>query len=510
MEDVRKWYKGSLPSSVDALKAARKALSQGPNALESIRRIAHSLSQAGDQFGFPGLCEIAKTVEAGPPSEMGRQLDLLIQELGRLSSAGAHADLPGILVVENDPSMARLLEQILAGSDREVLVARSGAEAEKILTDHSVSLIVLDLSLPDTDGRNLLMALRERAGTSSVPVIILSGLGGTVAKAECYALGADAFFEKPVAPDVLRAAISARLHRSLESRRESRQDSLTSLPNRAGFMENFRRFSSLAARRQEPLTLALFDCDRLKAINETYGPVTGDAVLRHAARCLARWLRRSDLLARWGEDEFILLFPGTTLDGACRAVDKVLHMFSQEQFRTPDGRQVPISFSAGIITANAEAKVEEIVAEADRYLYMAKANGRGRWMSATDWKQPPSETVLLTQDDPILAGTIIECLQKDGMQVVHCVDLPGTLAALEKQTFKLCILDMVSNQTNGRGVISEIRRVSKGHPPPVLMLASLGQNQEIAIGFELGADDYLVKPFSPYDLMNRVYHLIRR
>jgi two-component system, cell cycle response regulator len=513
MEDVRKWYTGSLPASIDALKAARKSLNQGPATVDSIRRIAKSLGQAAKTYGFPGLGESSRSVEESPQVEMGMRLDQLLQELGRISAAGAHTDVPGILVIENDPNMARLLEQILAGSDREVLLAKTGEEATRILAEKTASLVVLDLSLPDTDGRNILMNLRERASTASVPVIVLSGLGGTLPKAECYALGADAFFEKPIAPDVLRAAISSRLHRSLENRREARQDNLSGLPNRAGFIENFKRYSSLAARRREPLTMALLNCDRLKVINETYGPVAGDAVLRHAARCLARWLRRSDLMARWDGDEFTLLFPGTTLDGACRAVDKVLHMFAQEKFRTSDGRPIPISFSAGIISVPPDAKIEEAMAEADRFLYLAKANGRGRWMSATDWVQPPTEKVLLAADDPHITDLVTQSLQREGVQVVHCPDANTALQAALNMSFKLCILDLHKNgaMTHGGGsLVGELRRASGAHPMPLLMLTSLGHDQDLAVGFELGADDYLVKPFSPFDLMTHVRHLMRR
>jgi two-component system, cell cycle response regulator len=510
MEEIRKWYKGSLPASIDALKAARKALSQGPATTDSVRRIAHSLHQAANLYGFSALAEVANLVEKCPQVEIATRLDGLLLELGRISSAGAHAEIPGILVVENESNMARLLEQILAGSDREVLLARSGEEATRLLSEKTVSLVVLDLSLPDTDGRNILMTLRERAATASVPVIVLSGLGGALPKAECYALGADAFFEKPVAPDVLRAAISARLHRSLENRREARQDNLTGLPNRAGFIENFRRYTSLAGRRREPLTLALLDCDRLKLINESFGHVAGDALLRHAARCLARWLRRSDLLARWDADEFTLLFPGTTLEGACRAVDKVLHMFAQEIFRTADGRTIPISFSAGIISVSPDARVEEAISEADRFLYLAKANGRGRWMSATDWVQPPVEKVLLAAEDSAIAKLIGETLAQEGLQAVHCPDVPSTLQALMNSTFKLCILDLHKSASNGNSILTEIRRLTDENALPVLMLTSLGLDDEVAIGFELGADDYLVKPFTAFDLMLHVRNLLRR
>ena len=111
--------------------------------------------------------------------------------------------VPAILIVEPDPQMARLLETILSGADREVMLAGSAGEALAILEAQQITLIILDLTLPDTDGRNFLVLLRERSATAGVPVIILSGMGGPQPKAECFALGADAFFEKPLAPEVL-------------------------------------------------------------------------------------------------------------------------------------------------------------------------------------------------------------------------------------------------------------------------------------------------------------------
>jgi PleD family two-component response regulator len=222
-------------------------------------------------------------------------------------------------------------------------------------------------------------------------------------------------------------------------------------------------------------------------------------------------LRRSDLMARWDGDEFTLLFPGTTLDGACRAVDKVLHMFAQEKFRTSDGRPIPISFSAGIISVPPDAKIEEAMAEADRFLYLAKANGRGRWMSSTDWVQPPTEKVLLAADDPQVTEMIQQCMQSEGLQIVHCRDAGTALQAALNMSFKLCILDLHKQAAllpGGSSLLGELRRA--GQSMPVLMLTSLDQNQGLAVGFELGADDYLVKPFTAFDLMSHARHLLRR
>jgi two-component system cell cycle response regulator len=510
MEDLRKWYRGSLPASIDALKAARKAIPKSPTSLESIRRIAHTLQGSAVSYGFPSLGESARVVEQARAEDLAYCLDRLLSELVKITAALGPGDRPAILVIESDPQMARLLETLLTGADRQIVLAGSAAEALVLLEEKSFCLIVLELSLPDTDGRNFLVLLRERSATSGVPVIVLSGMGGPQPKTECFALGADAYFEKPIAPDVLKAAVSARLHKSIEYRREARQDALTGLPNRAAFVEGFRREAAQSARKQEPLSLALLDCDLLRRINDTLGHVAGDAALRHAARLFLGALRRSDLLARWGGDEFALLLPNTNLQGARFALEKVLGMLVGEPFRTQDGGPVPLSFSAGLVSVAPETGVEKAMAEADRCLYLAKTGGRARMVSEADRPGLSANRVLLAEDDETVAAVVTESLAREGFQVVHCRDGVSALHAALGNDFSLFILDLKREAIDGPGLLGELRRRSRGQQVPILMITSLGTDQEVVRGFQLGADDYLVKPFSPFDLMTRVHNLIRK
>jgi two-component system cell cycle response regulator len=510
MEDVKKWYRGSLPASIEALRTARKSLGKSQGNIDSVRRICHSLRGTAAGHGFSALSESARSVEQAKPEEMAEGLDRLLAELNKITVALTPGDVPGILVVEHDAQMARLLETILIGPDREIVTAGGAAEALAILEERQMSLIILDLSLPDTDGRNFLVVLRERSATAGVPVIVLSGMGGPQPKTECFALGADAYFEKPLAPEVLKAAVAARLHKSVEHRREARQDALTGLPNRASFCEAFQRAAALAGRKKEFLTLGLLDFDLLRRINDNLGHVAGDAALRHAARAFSDALRRSDLLARWGGDEFALLLPNTNLQGARFALEKMFNMLASAPFRSQDGRPVPLSFSAGLVSVPPEAVVEKVMAEADRYLYLAKTSGRGRMVSESDPSMQPTQKILLAESDEIVASAVAASLQREGFEVFRCKDGAEALNAALANPFSLLILDLKQDDLGGRSLLSEIRRHARGKPLPVLMITSLGKDSDVVRGFELGADDYLVKPFSPYDLMTRVHNLLRK
>jgi two-component system cell cycle response regulator len=510
MEDLRKWYRGSLPASIDALKTARKTLAGSGGGVDSIRRIAHSLRGSATSYGFPTLSEYARMAEQARPEELSACIDRLLSELIRVSSALGPGELPGILIIEDDVQMCRLLETILSGSDREVVALGSAGEALAVLEQRQFALIILDLSLPDTDGRNFLMMLRERSATAGVPVIVLSGMSGPQPKTECFALGADAYFEKPIAPEVLKAAVSARLHKSIEHRREARQDVLTGLPNRASFCEAFQRTAALAARKKEPASLALLDFDHLKRINDHLGHVAGDAALRHAARAFADALRRSDLLARWGGDEFSLLLPNTNLPGARFALEKMFSTLAAAPFRTQDGRPVPLSFSAGLVSVPADGSVESVMAAADRFLYLAKTGGRGRMVSEADPAPATAQKILLAENDDQVASIVSENLGREGFEVVHCRDGAAALRSAMTTPCALWILDLQQEAAQGRSLISDLRTSWRGSRVPVLMITSLGSDQALARGFQLGADDYLVKPFTPYDLMTRVHNLLRK
>jgi diguanylate cyclase (GGDEF)-like protein len=160
-------------------------------------------------------------------------------------------------------------------------------------------------------------------------------------------------------------------------RRAALEDPLTGLPNRAAFVAAFARIRALCERADEPLCVALLDIDHFKAINDQHGHAAGDEVLQRLAAVVPGLLRGSDVLARWGGEEFAVLLPRTPALGAAHALEKALGGFRAETF-AGKGQIFRVTFSAGVVQLQRGEALATAVAAADGSLYRAKAAGRDR------------------------------------------------------------------------------------------------------------------------------------
>jgi diguanylate cyclase (GGDEF)-like protein len=305
---------------------------------------------------------------------------------------------PEILILEDDPEIGRFYQMKLASPVRTILIAQTMKAADQILEEHDITLILLDLTLPDADGRSFLHRVRANPRTSTVPIIVVSARRGPVSMSECFDLGADEYFDKPIHPEVLVAAVAGKLKRDAELARRSRHDVLTGALNRLAFQDVFCRVQAISRRGMSPLALAILDLDRFKAINDKFGHPLGDQVLIRAAQVITKSLRRSDVVGRWGGDEFVVLMPDTDCTGARLALEAVRRALREEPIHASE-EEFRVSFSAGVVNVSGGVSLDEAVADADRLLYLAKAD-KGR----------------IFTDDKIKSGKPVEkSVDQDGM-----------------------------------------------------------------------------------------------
>ncbi|RME23391.1 MAG: GGDEF domain-containing protein [Deltaproteobacteria bacterium] len=155
-------------------------------------------------------------------------------------------------------------------------------------------------------------------------------------------------------------------------------DGLTEVYNKRYFMENLDREISRARRYDRQLSMIMIDVDHFKQINDTYGHLAGDYVLKALARVLSENIRREDFLARYGGEEFAVILPEIGLANAKVMAEKVRRLVEEQEFSF-EGTVIPVTISIGVATLDSQQmEGADLIARADEKLYEAKQSGRNR------------------------------------------------------------------------------------------------------------------------------------
>jgi len=377
----RRWYRDALSGCIDALVLARRRWGEAgqPSVAAAARRVARSLRGTGIEKESPEIAAAIAAVERADDSTLGARLDELLElVLPWRGATGGEV----VLLVRGDDDGDGIRAALEAGG-LEVRSVATVSEAERVLEAATVSLVLLDLALPDADGRELLLAIRQRRALAALPVLVLGTGAGVEAQWECLALGAEAVVFPPYDAEHIALLVSAQLRRAATVAWESRRDGLTGLPNRAAFRDAYERTAALAWRQKEPLSVGILRLERLGDTGAAIAPGARDEVIRAGARILGDSFRRSDLLARWSGDEFAVLLPATDEDGATLALEKALTRLRSSPVLV-GRKEVSLSFSAGVTRAWERAPLDEVMSRAMRFLQEARRGGGDQVRSSRD------------------------------------------------------------------------------------------------------------------------------
>lgn len=180
----------------------------------------------------------------------------------------------------------------------------------------------------------------------------------------------------------LTERVSLLQHKLEEAKAEASIDGLTGIANRRSFDLTIQRWVAAHARSEEPFTVALFDLDNFKKINDNYGHQVGDHVLAFAALVLGRNVRSGDFLARYGGEEFVILSDGMKLAEAPTRFSKLLQDIASQQVqcKNSENGSFSVSFTAscGVAEYALGEKVSDLIRRADEALYEAKRLGKNR------------------------------------------------------------------------------------------------------------------------------------
>ena len=287
-----------------------------------------------------------------------------------------------ILVVEDDIDVSRTLVEFLIKSGFKVKSASSAEEAEEILKNEEINMVLTDIKLPGTDGITLTKNIKNEY---NLDVIVLTGYSSEYSYEDAIRNGASDLIFKPIKLNELLLRINRVIkERSLlderdgmikELKRLTIEDSLTGLYNSRHFFDQLDKEIKRSDRYLHPLSLIFIDLDNFKEINDTHGHMIGDKILALIAKRIKACLRSNDSAYRFAGDEFTIILPETTASEAKFVADRILSKFANEAFVINEKEISEITSSIGIAEYQINEGYQKFVHRADVTMYEAKQRG---------------------------------------------------------------------------------------------------------------------------------------
>jgi diguanylate cyclase (GGDEF)-like protein len=300
----------------------------------------------------------------------------LIDKLDALTSRSIEEPFR-ILIVDDDPVVATSFAETLRQAGMHTVVVTEPLQVMEPLAEFRPDLILMDMHMPSCNGLDLAAVIRQQEEYVGMPIVFLSVEASIEKQLEAMRLGGDDYILKPITPAHLISAVTSRVQRSRTLRSLMVRDSLTGLFNHTTTKENLEIELARAMRHQSPLSFAILDIDRFKLVNDSYGHTTGDRVLKSVARLLRDRLRQSDIIGRYGGEEFAVVLVGTDGPTAAMVLDQIRAGLAQIR-QQADGEVFTVTFSCGIACFDDFADAPTLTEAADKALYIAKRSGRNQ------------------------------------------------------------------------------------------------------------------------------------
>jgi len=294
-----------------------------------------------------------------------------------------------VLVYDGNEVYRKLIRSML-GQSREVafniIEAKNTRQMQMALKRHTPDVIILDLELKGKSGIEWLQEIRDR---DIAPVVIITGHGDEQIAVEVMKSGAYDYIPKAYLTydQLSKSLINAREKWNLMKEKERLQeelahmamyDALTDILSRRALLEQAEVERQRTRRYNRDLSILMIDIDHFKKVNDAYGHIIGDIVLREVAQSLKKQTRRSDYVGRYGGEEFLIILPETRLDMALILAEKLRKRVAELTIPA-DGRILKdITVSIGVSAYENDPTIDEFINRSDQWLYKAKTGGRNQ------------------------------------------------------------------------------------------------------------------------------------
>ncbi len=282
-----------------------------------------------------------------------------------------------ILIVDDEPEISSYHAIILQEAGMATYQVNDPLRVLDVLSEFRPDMVLMDMYMPDCNGHDLAKVIRQVPDYVGLPIVYLSSETDRQKQFSAMRVGAEGFLTKPVVPEELVAAVAIRAERIRTLRSLMARDSLTGLFNHTTTTQLLENAISTAKRDNSTLCFVMIDIDRFKSVNDTYGHPVGDQVILALSRVMQQRLRNSDIVGRYGGEEFAVILQDANADQALRLIDSLREDFARVAFHAESG-EFNCTFSAGIASYPTHRCLELLREAVDKALYVAKRSGRNR------------------------------------------------------------------------------------------------------------------------------------
>ncbi|WP_151734582.1 diguanylate cyclase [Paenibacillus tengchongensis] len=509
---------------------------------KEIYRFLHNLKGTAGTVGLQEVGELAERLlnrfaddsrSPWPESEWGRHLYPLLEQFSESASSGTAVLKEGkrppgarpqfeVLIIEDDVELVAFLRESLEKDNYYVSIALSAERGLKLFYENKPDMLLLDIMLPDKSGIDVLRQIVEKAKKERIPILIFSGEHSRELQLYAYSLGVMDYIRKPVDIELLLALIRNRFVLKQEWQEAVVIDELSGAFNRKYFNQTLKQLFSDYKRTEREFTLALFDLDHFKRVNDTYGHLVGDEVLQRFAEVVKKSIRLEDTFCRYGGEEFALFMPHTGAAASLQVIERIRRRFAEVSFSAKN-ESFKVTFSCGLAAVNESLPhADKLIEEADQALYASKHGGRNRitvynrMLPGAKGAQPLN--IIVVDDDAFIREVLTGGFagwHPSGGEVASVRSFPDGTRFLEADWYTpgekyIILLDGIMPELDGLDVLAKLRAGYKGAEILVIMLTGRQDQRDIIHALQLGADDYVIKPFGVQELLARIERLVSR
>lgn len=490
---------GFIASFPDKLATMRRlhasSATEAPGPSRELAHVCHQMAGLAGIVGLPRVGEIAKALEEfalAPGGPSRREIEVRLDDLAAAFDEELSGPQPewaapqapdrgiSVLVAEDDPDQRAHMEVTLRSLGYSVKAVARGQDVLPAARLDRPGVVMLDIDLGDRTGFEVCRQLKATPEFRGIPVMFVTARASLPDRVTGLTLGADDYLNKPVD----RAELDLRLRNVLRRTSAAVDTASEGLMDYAAFAAASAQLLAAGA-----ASVALIRIPRGR--------------LALSAPPIVAELRRKDLLGKYDDSHLALLLPGLDLGEAQVWLDSVLT-------RIADGGE---QIFAGL-AASADAGLrpfEALIQEADEALILARHQGR-RVATRADETAPAdpavAASVLIAEDDPDIARLVDATFRAAGYRTSIAFDGAAALQGIRSGAPDVAVIDLMMPKLTGFDVLQELRK-SSGPRPRIVVVSARGREADTVRAFELGADDYMTKPFSPQELLPRVARLLR-